>query len=264
MRLLLYGVSLSAAILLWLLIKLDRTYTVSHTIYVEVGGQAEPFPIEVEVEGNGYDLLRWRRMDTIPAAQLCIAPPRGVNRINLHWDQREFHRRALCERLKLIHYKPTLRWILPKGADFVEPPEWLSDSVWVLSDTLPAWEYELVAKPGIHRYPIPLPRRWGAYPETLWVEGHVAQYIYATVEVPPSTEGTQGYTLVLTPPKVQVHFWVPQSMADRWKPEDFQVVVDMRKVLPTDTVVYPELRQRPPYVRRVEIQPPALSFTRLY
>lgn len=264
MRVFLYGIALTAAILLWLLIKLDRTYTITHTVAVHAEPGSDPLLVNLEVEGDGYNILRWRRIDTISATRLCLSPPRGWRGVALRWDLQELRRRGLCERMKQIRYKPSLRWILPTGADFVDPPVWVSDSVWILNDTLPPAEYELVAVPGRQRYPVPLPAQWGVYPETLWVESHVAQYIYAVAEVIPTTEGTQGYTLVLTPPRVQVRFWVPQSMADRWQPSDFVVAIDMRKVLPNDSVVYPELRRRPPYVRRVEIVPPALSYTRLY
>lgn len=264
MRFLLYGIALTAAVFLWLLIKLDRTYTLTHTVLVQVSPEVEPVPISLEVEGGGYDMLRWRRIDTISAARLCIAPPKNWRGIALRWDFQELRRQGICDRLRRIQYKPSLRWVLPGGADFVTPPVWLTDSLWASWDTLPSTEYELVAVPGRHRYPLPLPPQWGVYPETLWVEGHVAQYMYAVTEVTPIAEGTEGYTLVLTPSRVQVRFWVPQAMVDRWKPSDFVVAIDMRKVLPNDSVVYPELRRRPPYVRQVEIIPPALRYTRLY
>ncbi|MCS7153223.1 MAG: hypothetical protein N2253_04425 [Bacteroidia bacterium] len=265
MRFFLYGLATTAALVLWFLVKLDRTYLLTHTVQVYGGeGKSGAFSVNVEIEGDGYSLLRWKRIDTISAARLCLAPPTAVEKVKLRWDLSPLRRAGICGELRLRKYRPSLHWVLPSGADFVGPYEWISDSIWSLQETLPSWEYQLVAKPGRHRYPIPLPAHWGVYPETLWVQAEVSRYIYAATEVTPQSEGTEGYTLILQPPRVQVRFWVPQAYADQWKPSDFLVVVDMRKVMPTDSVVFPELRKRPPYVRNVEIYPSVLGFTRLY
>ncbi|MCS6894552.1 MAG: hypothetical protein NZZ60_00165 [Bacteroidia bacterium] len=254
----------TVAILLWLLIKLDRNYKVSRTVVVQVPISERPVLVNVDIEGSGYDLLYESNIDTIAAARLCIAPPAARGNLSMRWNLRELHQLGICQKLRRISYKPTLRWILPSGVDFVSPPNWLSDTIWTFADSLPPLSYELVAKIGYHRYAVPLPSHWGNYPETLWVEAHTAKYIYASVEVTPQAIGTENYALLLTPNRVQIRFWAPQSMADRWKPEDFQVIVDMRKVLAGDSVVFPELHKCPSYVRRVEITPSALSFTRVY
>ncbi|MCX8112800.1 MAG: hypothetical protein N3E49_06360 [Bacteroidia bacterium] len=264
MRLFLYVIAGTAAILLWFLIKLDKLYTLNHTVFVRGSPLGDGAFVGVEVTGKGYNLLRWRHLDTISAVQLCVAPPTTVGEVKLHWNMENLSRLGVCGKLQVRRYRPSLRWILPSGADFVVPPTWIADSVWTFIDSLPRWDYQLAAEVGRRTYPIPLPRHWGVYPETLWVEANVARFIYAITEVTPQPEGTKGYTLILNPSRVQVRFWVPQSMVDRWKPSDFYVVVDMQKVLPKDSVVYPEVRRRPPYVRQVEIFPPALKFTRLY
>ncbi|MEN3040442.1 MAG: hypothetical protein ABDH66_02740 [Bacteroidia bacterium] len=264
MRLFLYGVAVTVAILLWLLIKLDRTYKISRIVTVQAPGLERPILATVEVEGSGYDLIYERGGDTISAARLCISPPATKNKLKMHWSLTELNRSGICHKLRRISYRPILRWILPSGADFVSPPAWLSDTIWAFADSLPPFTYELVAKLGYHRYPVPLPPDWATYPETLWIEANTARYIYASTEVSPKAIGTENYSLILTPNRVQIRFWVPQSMADQWKSEDFQVIVDMRKVLPKDSVVFPELHKCPPYVRRVEIIPPALGFTRVY
>ncbi|MCS7298180.1 MAG: hypothetical protein RMK19_04510 [Bacteroidia bacterium] len=264
MRIFLAAVAGIGGLLLWLLIKLERTYTISHKVFVQpaIGNASEV--VSVEVEGKGYALFFWRRIDTISVARLCMDPPRGAGRVSLRWNLSELNRSGICKRLKPTQVRVPVRWVLPAGADLIEPPFWRNDTVWSLTDSLPLQEYELVAQIGRRSYPIPLPSEWGVYPETLWVEAHVASYIYAITEVVPQPEGVDGYTLLLQPDQVQVRFWIPQSMADRWKPSDFQVVVDMNKVMPGDSLVYPELRRRPPYARRIEIIPSALRFTRLY
>jgi hypothetical protein len=84
------------------------------------------------------------------------------------------------------------------------------------------------------------------------------------VEIAPKVVGVKGYLLLLRPSRVKLLFSVPASYAAQWYPSNFEVVVDMQKVLPGDTVVYPELRKKPSFVRDVQILPPALEFTRIY
>lgn len=264
MRFTLYGIAVLAALFLWLLVKLDRGYRLRRAVVVRTTDEAPILQAYLEIEGTGYRLLFWQGWDTISAAHLCLDPPQESKGVTLRWDLHELQHSGICERLRPLRYRPALRWILPTGGEIVEPPIWVKDTVWSLSDTLPAWECEVTGKIGKHRYPLRLPKEWGVYPETLWVEARIERFTRLTTEIIPQAEGTEGYTLLLNPSRVQVHFWVPISMAERWKPSDFEVVVDMRKVLPGDSVVYPEIRRRPPFAQRIEIVPSALGFTRVY
>ncbi|MCS7163006.1 MAG: hypothetical protein NZ958_06770 [Bacteroidia bacterium] len=257
--------ALGGAVGLWFLVKLDATYAVTYHVALSPRPLEDlPEYVEVEAKGSGYELLLARRYDTISPIRLCVAPPERVGPLLLRWNLAEFHRRMPCHRLKQLTYRPLIRWIHPEGMDFVGPVVWARDTVWVWErDTLPPWEYTCVAREGRHRYPIPLPPQWGVYPETLWVEAEVAPFVFATVTITPHLEGAENTPTTLTPDRVEVRFWLPRPYLRKWKPEDFEVVVNMRKVLPNDSFVYPELRRYPPFIYQVEMVPSKLSFTRL-
>ncbi|MCX7605990.1 MAG: hypothetical protein N2170_01825 [Bacteroidia bacterium] len=264
MRWLLPIISFLAAVTLWLLIKLDQRYKVTHSVVVRTGEMASP-SINLEAEGIGYSLLFWRPPDTVSLARLCLAPLTAPSGVTVRWDMSGVQHAGLCKLLRLRTYRPTLRWILPEGTDFVESPRWLTDSVWAPGEEkFPPFEYELVAQVGRHVYPIPLPSGWDVYPETLKVEAEVSRYVFASVALRPRIEGAKGYKVRLNPEKVEVSFWVPESHMKRWSPADFEVVVYMHKLLPGDTTVYPELIKRPPFVRQVRVIPSSLNFIQIY
>jgi hypothetical protein len=141
----------------------------------------------------------------------------------------------------------------------------VQDSVWIgKGEALPPYEFELVAQKGKHVYPVVLPKSWYVYPETLWVAAEVDRFVLATVALAPQVQGAKGYRVRFRPDKVSLRFWIPEAYQDKWHPEDFAIVVPMDKLLPGDTVVFPELVRKPSYARQVQLIPSALAFTRIY
>lgn len=256
----LYGLSLLAACLLWLLVKLDRPYKVGEKVSLAMLGEVLR-SVEVQVEGPAYALLLWRPPDTLSLARYCFAPPPAPAALRVYWPSVG----VLCEQLRREVYHPKLHWVLPEGTDFVEPPRWLVDSLWLGQNaSLPPWEVSLVAQRGKKTYPVPLPPKWYVYPETLWVEAHVDRFVFASVSLAPRLEGVQGYKVLLNPARVEVRFWVPEKQLGAYQPGDFELVLRMDKVLPGDTVAYPELVRYPAFIRQVEVVPASLSFARIY
>ncbi|MCS7188169.1 MAG: hypothetical protein NZ933_00025 [Bacteroidia bacterium] len=263
MKWVLYGAPVGIALLLWLLVKLDQNYKViHHVVIVENSGSAHV--VEMEAEGSGYALLFWQLPETLSLARWCMEEGRSPKGIFIRWKDIESRRRILCSQLQPRRYQPSIHWVLPQEADFVSPPKWKIDIIWVSANYQPPpWETEVVARLGKHLYPIALTLQWRVYPETLWVEAEIARYILATTSVKPRIEGANTERIELIPPQVRVQFLVPEPYADRWSPADFEVVVSMQKLLPGDTVVYPHLVRRPPFVRKIQIDPPALGFIRI-
>lgn len=266
---LLGGLALVAAVFLWLLVKLDQRYEVRKAVWVRLwGGERVPSSLvaaELQIEGSGATLLRRRLPDTLSLARLCKGGYPAERDFFVRWVFWGAKEADLCAQLERLVYHPKLRWILPEGAEFVEPYRWVSDTVWVWKGhLLPSYEQEIVARVGYHTYPVPLPSSWGVYPETLYVQAHIGRYLQAEVEVEPRIVGAGKYQVLLRPARVQVRFLLPESYASDWDPSEFEVVVDMQKVLPEDTAVYPELRRKPPFVRHVELVPRSLEFTRIY
>lgn len=266
---LLGGLALIAAIFLWLLVKLDQRYEVRKSVWVRLWGggkgTANLVAAELQVGGAGAALLSRRLPDTLSLARLC----KGIYPVDrdffVRWGLLGAKEADLCAQLEKVVYHPRLRWILPEGADFVEPYGWVSDTVWAWKGyLLPLYEQEIVAQIGYHTYPVPLPPSWGVYPETLYVQAHIGRYLQVEVEVEPRIVGAVSYRVLLRPACVQVRFLLPESYAGEWSASDFEVVVDMQKVLPEDTAVYPELRRKPSFVRHVELVPRSLEFTRIY
>lgn len=256
----LYGLSLFLACLLWLLVKLDQRHVVKRTLHLAMRGQ-EVRSVEVQAEGPIYALLLWKLPDTLSLARYCFAPPVAPAALKVSWPSVGF----LCEQLRREAYRPKLHWVLPEGTDFVEPPRWVVDSLWVGQNmSLPPWEVSLVAQRGKQMYPVPLPPQWYTYPETLWVEANVDRFVFASITLLPRLEGVKGYKVLLNPARVEVRFWVPERQLGAYQPEDFELVLRMDKVLPSDTVVYPELLRYPPFIRQVEVVPAYLNFARIY
>lgn len=264
MRWVLLGIAVLAGGILWLFVKLDQKYKVSFQVIASAPG-IKPVAFPVQVEAVGYDLLSWEVRDTLPLARLCVGVLPFPNKVEVRWEGNAEPTQKLCEQLHKVAYRPALRWILPQGADFVGRPQWIQDSVWLgKGSTLPSYEFELVAQIGKHRYPVVLPKSWYVYPETLWVEAEVDRFVLATVTLSPQVQGAKGYRVRFRPERVSVQFWIPEAYQGQWRPEDFTLLVPMDKVLPGDTVVFPELVRKPPYVRQVQLIPTALAFTRIY
>jgi len=265
----LVGLALGAAVFLWLLVKLDQRYEVRKPVWVRLGSGEKSgenlLAAEMHISGAGAALLRRRLSDTVSLARLCKGVDPLQRDFSVRWAIFGAKEADLCAQLEKVVYRPRLRWILPEGADFVEPYKWVSDTVWVWKGHLPPpYEQEIVAEVGHHTYPVPLPSSWAVYPETLYVQAYIGRYLQGEVEVEPQVIGAEKYRVLLRPARVQVRFLVPESYAGEWGPADFEVVVDMHKVLPEDTAVYPELRRKPPFVRSVELRPRSLDFTRIY
>lgn len=256
----LYGLSLATACLLWLLVKLDQRDKVVQKVHLVVRGEIVR-SVEVQVEGPTYALLFWQPPETLSLGRYCFALPQAPVTLSVSWPSVG----SLCEQLRREVYHPKLHWVLPEGTDFVEPPRWLTDSIWVLQEApLPSWEVSLVAQRGKRIYPVPLPAKWYIYPETLWVEATVDRFVFASVSLVPRLEGVQGYKVLLNPARVEVRFWVPERQLGAYQPEDFELVLRMDKVLPGDTVAYPELVRYPSFIRQVEVVPTFLNFARIY
>lgn len=256
----LYGLSFLGACLLWLLVKLDQRYQLRKVVYLAMqAGSGRS--VEVQVEGPAYVLFLWQPPDTLSLARYCFALPQAPAELSVSWPPVG----SLCEELRREVYHPTLHWVLPEGTDFIEPPRWLQDTLWVVRDfSPPSWEVSLVAQRGKRVYPVPLPPKWYIYPETLWVEANVDRFVFASVSLVPRVEEVQGYKVFLNPARVEVRFWVPESQLGAYQPEDFELVLRMDKVLASDTVVYPELVRYPSFIRQVEVVPAYLNFVRIY
>ncbi|MCS6790046.1 MAG: hypothetical protein NZ580_03610 [Bacteroidia bacterium] len=260
MRLLiLYGIAVIGAFFIWLSIRLEQTYRIEYKVKLWPLPESAGYPTEahLQVEGTGYALLFWKRIDTISPVRLCFKPPQASSSLRLTWEAHP----ELCKRIRRFPLRPIVRWIMPEGMDFVVPPTWVSDSVWAIEPFTLAQipEVQLVARSGKHLYPVPVPM--GVYPETLWVQAHITRFIPASVELTPILEDEPGRPFFLRPAYVTVRFWIPESHLKEWKRSDFEVVVNVKKVLRGDSVVYPELRKRYPHARYVEISPNVLHFS---
>ncbi len=244
--------------LLWGLIRLSRTYTYEWDVVVVGPGIGYDYARLVAV-GSGYAFLQANLPDTLSLARLCKGLGSGgaLSIHSLHAPLID----SLCQAIQRQVYRPRLRWILPEGCDFAMPYRWKVDSVWALTGwPPPPVEIDVVGRKGQHRYPIPLPKSLGVYPETLWVEAKLVRYFRVRYMVEPRILNKGASRVFLTPPRLTLEFEVEESHKSRVQPRDFDLVVDMNKVLPGDSVVSVALMQKPAGVRNVRFFPTALRF----
>lgn len=257
----LWLIALVGGLLLWGLMRLSRTYTYEWDVVVLKPGLGYDYA-RLVARGPGYAFLWANLPDTVSLVRLC----RGfeIKGPLLLEAARGFRMDTLCQAIQVQVYRPRLRWILPEGYDFAMPYRWLMDSIWTLAGwTPPPLEIDVVARGGRHRYPIPLPKSLGVYPETLWVEAKVVRYFRIRYTVEPRLLNKGSSRVALSPPRITLEFEVEEAQKSRVRPGDFELVVDMSKVLPGDSVVSVTLTQRPSGVRNVRFYPAALRFTRV-
>lgn len=262
MRLWLLSVGVSLG--LWTIIRLSQTYRILVQRPLWAGRECGALGwAQLSIEGRGHELFRYMRahQDTLSLARLCKAtlPPPVKVQVT---DAPRLD--SLCARV--TPHRPSLRveWILPENHDWVEPWRWMGpETLWSCSAP-PPHTITLVGKPGLHRYRVILPREWGVYPETLWIRGHLASYAWVRYQIRPIIVGATSYRVLLSPPALEVLFQVPRGYVNEVSPGDIEVLIDMRKVLPQDTVAYPQVRVRKPYIRNLRFSPKAVRFTKVY
>jgi hypothetical protein len=257
----LWILALNGALGLWGLMKLSQSHVYRDWYEVWVGESCGRLAwVDLQLTGRGYDLVRTNAAlrDTFPLGRLCKGLLLQSVKI-----QRSVVLDSLCARLHLQAYHPEIEWVLPEGHDWVEPWQWVQDEIWSCGD-LPSHRVTIAAKPGLHLYPVILPRGWGVYPETLWVKGHLAAYSWMYYRIRPRVIGNTGYRVLLSPSVIEVQFQVPQKLIKQISPNDIDVIVDMRKVLPQDTVAYVQVRSRVPFTRNLRFRPQGVRFTRVY
>jgi hypothetical protein len=254
--------TLLMSLALWLLTKLSQSYRVEVVKPLWAGGLCGVAgSVRLSVEGKGYELIRYFRAfrDTISLARLCKGPFPLQVRLSEATSLD-----SLCKRIQPHASRLQVEWVLPPGYDWVEPWQWISwDTLWGCAE-IPSHKITLVGKPGLHLYPVVLPREWGVYPETLWIQGHLAPFSWVQYQVRPRVFGAEGYRVLLSPPVLEVAFQVPQRYIREVSPEDIEVVVDMSKVLPQDTVAYLQVRVKKAYIRNLRFRPQAVRFTKVY
>ncbi len=146
----------------------------------------------------------------------------------------------------------------------MEPWQWVgSDTLWSCG-ALPSHKVTLAGKSGFHLYPVVLPQEWGVYPETLWIQGHLASFFWVRYQIRPRIVGAHTYRVLISPPTLEVAFQVPRSYANEVSPQDIEVLIDMTKVLPQDTVAYVQVRAKKPYIRNLRFHPRSVYFTKVY
>ena len=146
----------------------------------------------------------------------------------------------------------------------MEPWQWVgSDTLWSCG-ALPSHKVTLAGKSGFHLYPVVLPREWGVYPETLWIQGHLASFFWVRYQIRPRIVGARTYRVLISPPTLEVAFQVPRTYANEVSPQDIEVLIDMTKVLPQDTVAYVQVRAKKPYIRNLRFHPGSVYFTKVY
>ncbi len=259
----LWPLAILLSLVLWLLTKLSQTYSTQVSRLLWGGkGCGVLGRTQLAVSGKGYELIR-RQLnafrDTLSLARLCKgALPKEIN---LHTP---YSLDSLCKRIHPYPQNLRVEWVLPKDHDWVEPWQWVgSETLWGCAPP-PSQKVVLSGKPGLHLYPVVLPGEWGVYPETLWIQGDLAPYFWVRYQVRPHVIGTGDYRVLLSPPVLEVAFQVPQAYADEVSPADVEVLVDMRKVLPQDTVAYLQVRTKKAYIRNLRFHPKAVRFTKVY
>jgi len=261
----LWLLSVGVSIGLWGIIKLSQTYRVVVERPLWAGHSCGILGwAQLSIEARGYELFRYVRphQDTLSLARLCKAPLPPQVKVYVT-DSPGLD--SLCARV--APHRPSLRveWILPENHDWVEAWRWVGpETLWSCSAP-PSHTVTLVGKPGLHLYPIILPWEWGVYPETLWVQGHLAPFAWVRYQIRPTIVGIlSNYRVLLSPPVVEVTFQVPQHYVNAVSPRDIEVLIDMRKILPQDTVAYPQVRVKKAYVRNLRFSPKAVRFTKVY
>jgi len=260
----LWLLSIGVSLGLWAIIRFSQTYrvVVQRPLWGGLGCGALGWA-QLSIEGRGYELFRYMRahQDTLSLARLCKAAFPPLVKVHMT-DSPGLD--SLC--VRVTPHRPSLRveWILPESHDWVEPWRWISpETLWSCSAP-PPHTITLVGKPGLHLYPVVLPREWGVYPETLWIQGHLASFAWVRHQIRPTIVGATGYRVLLSPPALEVFFQVPQRYVHEVSPRDIEVLIDMRKVLPQDTVAYPQVRVRKAYVRNLHFSPKVVRFTKVY
>ncbi len=260
MRLLLLAIFISGAF--WMVIKFSQTYRIQVSRPLWGGRGCGVYGwAHISMEGKGYEVMRQLAFlgDTLSLARLCKAPISARMRI---YSSPSLD--SLCRWIQPSSHKLQIEWILPRDHDWVEPWQWVNpDTLWSCR-ALPPQKITIAGKSGLHLYPVILPKEWGVYPETLWIQGHLASFFWVRYQVRPRVVGASTYRVLLSPPTLEVSFQVPRPRAGEVSPGDIEVLVDMSKVLPQDTVAYVQVRPKKPYIRNLHFHPRAVRFTKVY
>ncbi len=260
MRLFLLAIFISAA--LWTVVKFSQFYRVWVLRPLWGGRGCGVYGwAHISVEGKGYEVVRQLAFldDTLSLARLCRMPT--STRMRIHTSP---PLDSLCRRIQPAAHKIQIEWILPQDHDWVEPWQWMgSDTIWSCR-ALPRQKITLVGKSGLHLYPVILPKEWGVYPETLWIQGHLASFFWVRYQVRPRVVGASNYRVLLSPPTLEVAFQVPRTYINEVSPADVEVLVDMSKVLFQDTVAYVQVRPKKSYIRNLRFHPHVVRFTKVY
>ncbi|MGQ9864145.1 MAG: hypothetical protein ACUVRD_06670 [Bacteroidia bacterium] len=260
---------------LWTLEKLDKPQVGVFEI-----GLCNPSPylstptkVRLQVEASGYSLillflrlpaevpiLTWVHQS--PSDWLKAYLPSSEFKILAVDPPREKWLNALQARKVPVHLHAKV--MTPPQAELLSTPLVSPESVYTLGSSKPVWEGALTIESGESMHEIELQPACAFYPNRLRVHFVAEKMLQVRLALKPRIVGEMPTAIRIYPQKIFLTYKVPENSPHFPQAQDFDIYVDITRMEPEDSVIYPILARSPASIKDIQWHPKALRVKRIH
>lgn len=260
---------------LWILEKLDKQQIGVFEIglckpssYVSA-----PAKVRLQIEASGYALIQlfWRLPSEIPILTWVHQSPSDWLRAYLPSSDfkilameppRQEWLNVLQTHKMPIHLQAKV--VTEPQVELLSVPLVLPESVYALGGFEPAWKGTLTVESGETTQEITLQPSCAFYPNKLRIHLVAEKMLQVRLALKPRIVGSMPAGIRLHPQKIFVTYKIPEHRLHLSQAQDFDFYVDITRIQPEDSVIYPILVRKPAGIKDIQWYPKALQIKRIH